>query len=87
MVERMVVGFADDYSIDLWIDEEGLLNGAHERIGQFYIGDTPIYGRGLIVFSDTEGESRPFESDNEDHDEFYKAISEKLVIDNNFNHA
>lgn len=49
--------------LDLWVDEEGFVNGASSRIGVFQVQDAdgerigqPMYaGRGLILTSDNEG--------------------------------
>lgn len=49
--------------LDLWVDEEGFVNGASSRIGVFQVQDAdgerigqPMYaGRGLIFTSDSEG--------------------------------
>jgi len=87
MVERMVLGFMEDYSIDLWIDEEGMLNGASERIGCFSIGDNILYGRGLIVLCDMDGESIAFDSEDKDMERFAKVITNKVSIENQFNYA
>jgi hypothetical protein len=50
--------------LDLWVDEEGFVNGASSRIGVFQVQDAdgerigqPMYaGRGLILTSDDEGD-------------------------------
>ena len=59
MVERLAL--SGDF--DLWIDEEGQLNGASDRIGEFVIGDDEGYqfvGKGLICSSTDDGDSIPF---------------------------
>jgi hypothetical protein len=50
--------------LDLWVDEEGFVNGASSRIGVFQVQDAdgerigqPMYaGRGLILTSNHEGD-------------------------------
>lgn len=56
MVERVSL----HKGIDLWIDEEGRLNGSDDRIGVFNIGEWQFVGKGLICGYDMEGESLPF---------------------------
>lgn len=87
MVERMAIGFLDDYSIDLWIDEEGMLNGASERIGCFSLGDNIMYGRGLIILCDLDGESIAFDSEDEQMERLARIIRNKVSIENQFNYA
>jgi hypothetical protein len=49
--------------LDLWVDEEGFINGATQRVGVFQVQDAdgerlgqPMYaGKGLILASDNEG--------------------------------
>lgn len=56
MVERISI----NEELDLWIDEEGRLNGADDRIGMFNIGEYQFVGKGLIcMFDFEEGESLP----------------------------
>lgn len=100
MVERVSVGSAvvsvdddDDvvvgktYSIDLWIDEEGLLNGAGDRIGLFQIHQQVYCGRGLIILSDYEGEAIAFDSDNYDMSDFAEQIFDIVSNKNKFSYA
>lgn len=64
IVERLAL--SGDF--DLWIDEEGQLNGASDRIGEFVIGDVgdersesyQFVGKGLICSSNDDGDSIPF---------------------------
>lgn len=61
IVERLAL--SGDF--DLWIDEEGQLNGASDRIGEFVIGDErsesyQFVGKGLICSSNDDGDSIPF---------------------------
>ena len=63
MVER--VGLYGD--IDLWIDEEGMLNDASERIGYFNIGEYQFVGKGLICLSDDVGETIPMTEELADY--------------------
>lgn len=100
MVERAQIGTAvvsvesenelvigKEMSIDLWFDEEGLLNGAPERIGCFKIHGNIYCGKGLIILSDYEGESISFDSDHYDLDEFAETIIEIVSNKNNFTYA
>lgn len=87
VVERIVLGYDEDLSIDLWIDEEGLLNGAGERIGCFSVGGGMIHGKGLIVLCDEDGESRAFKSSNKKMHELASMITESLLTENYFSHA
>lgn len=49
--------------LDLWVDEEGFINGASQRIGVFQVQDSDgeklgqnfYAGKGLILTSDNEG--------------------------------
>lgn len=49
--------------LDLWVDEEGFINGATQRVGVFQVQDAdgerlgqPMYaGKGLILTTDNEG--------------------------------
>jgi hypothetical protein len=60
MVERVAL----NENIDLWIDEEGVLNNASERIGYFNLGEYQFVGKGLICGLDEEGESVPLSSED-----------------------
>lgn len=53
--------------IDLWIDEEGMLNNSADRIGYFNIGEYQFVGKGLICMSDEEGDSVPLREDIADY--------------------
>jgi hypothetical protein len=51
--------------LDLWVDEEGFINGASQRIGAFQVQDADgevlgqnfYAGRGLILSADDDGRS------------------------------
>lgn len=63
MVERVSL----NSEVDLWIDEEGAINGASDRIGFFNIGEHQFVGKGLICGIDIEeGESVPLDEDEAD---------------------
>lgn len=63
MVERVAL----NNTTDLWIDEEGAINGASDRIGFFDIGEHQFVGKGLICGLDyEEGESVPLDEDEAD---------------------
>lgn len=63
MVERVSL----NSEVDLWIDEEGGINGASDKIGFFNIGEYQFVGKGLICGIDVEeGESVPFIEDEAD---------------------
>ena len=73
MVERvpLKISYNDSlyvYSeVDLWVDEEGGINGASDKIGFFNIGEYQFVGKGLICGIDVEeGESVPFIEDEAD---------------------
>lgn len=55
MVERLSL----NGELDLWIDEEGMLNGAEDRIGSFTIGGNKFVGKGLVCGVTTDGDSTP----------------------------
>ena len=63
MVERVALNNV----FDLWIDEEGMLNNAIERIGSFNIGEYQFVGKGLICGYDDEGNSVPLKEDFADY--------------------
>jgi len=50
MVERVAL----NPHVDLWVDEEGTINGASDRIGFFNIGEYQFVGKGLICGLNTE---------------------------------
>ena len=61
IIERVPLPPYNDREWDLWVDEEGLLNGAADRIGlfQFKNFDQPLAGRGLIagnIYDPEDGE-------------------------------
>jgi len=82
VVERVPIASGEDFSVDLWLDEEGMLNGASERIGQFQINDYMFAGYGLIILSDLEGESIGFPESMED---ILSMVAEAIGDDNDFN--
>ena len=53
MVERIAM----NGDLDLWIDEEGRLNQAQDRIGTFSIDGQEFVGKGLICGVSDDGES------------------------------
>ena len=55
MVERVSL----NSELDLWVDEEGGINGASERIGYFNIGEYQFIGKGLICSVSADGETIP----------------------------
>lgn len=56
MVERIRL----NSFIDLWIDEEGMINGAADRVGFFNLSENQFVGKGMICgFSFEEGDSVP----------------------------
>jgi len=64
-VDRVVL----NDTLDLWVDDEGLINNASERIGYFNVGDNEAYqfvGKGLICGYTQEGENIPIEEDEAD---------------------
>jgi hypothetical protein len=71
MVERVSIG-AD---LDLWIDEEGQLNGAADRIGIFNIGEWQFVGKGLICAFTDVGDTIPFSEETADF------IVDNLIIE------
>jgi len=62
IVERIVL----NDSLDLWIDEEGLLGDAAERIGHFNLGEYQFVGKGLICGYTQDGDNIPIEEDEAD---------------------
>ena len=63
MVERVSL----NSNADLWVDEEGGINGASDRIGLFNLGEHQFCGKGLICgINFEEGESIPFVEDEAD---------------------
>ena len=62
MVERVSLGG----NLDLWIDEEGQLNGAADRIGMFNIGEWQFVGKGLICAFTEDGDTTPFNEETAD---------------------
>lgn len=59
MVERVPL----NSQLDLWVDEEGGINGASERIGYFNIGEYQFIGKGLICSVNEDGETIPLNED------------------------
>lgn len=59
MVERVSL----NSQLDLWVDEEGGINGASERIGYFNIGEYQFIGKGLICSVSKDGETIPLNED------------------------
>lgn len=59
MVERLSL----NGELDLWIDEEGMLNGAGDRIGAFTLGSSQFVGKGLICGVTIEGDSTPIDDE------------------------
>ena len=59
MVERLSL----NGELDLWIDEEGMLNGAGDRIGSFTLGSIKLLGKGLICGVTTQGDSVPMDDE------------------------
>lgn len=53
------VPLATDSHVDLWVDDEGLVNGATDRIGYFNVGTWQFAGKGLICSFNESGESLP----------------------------
>ena len=53
MVERIPIA----NGVDLWLDEEGQLNNASERVGHFNLGTWQFVGKGLICLYNLEGDS------------------------------
>jgi len=63
MIERVAL----NSDLDLWIDEEGQLNNASERIGLFNIGEWQFIGKGLICAFTDEGDTIPFDKETADY--------------------
>ena len=59
MVERLSL----NGELDLWIDEEGMMNGAGDRIGSFTLGSIKLLGKGLICGVTTQGDSVPMDDE------------------------
>tara|TARA_R100001510_G_C7646258_1_gene203560 strand:+ start:1043 stop:1378 length:336 start_codon:yes stop_codon:yes gene_type:complete len=53
--------------IDLWVDEEGGLNNAFNRIGSFNIGEYQFVGKGLVCAFTPDGDSVPLDEDFADY--------------------
>jgi hypothetical protein len=71
MVERVTLGG----DLDLWIDEEGQLNGASDRIGIFNVGEWQFAGKGLICAFTDVGDTIPFSEETADF------IIDNLIIE------
>lgn len=63
MIERVAL----NSDLDLWIDEEGQLNNASERIGLFSIGEWQFIGKGLICAFTDVGDTIPFDEETADY--------------------
>jgi hypothetical protein len=71
MVERVSL----NSELDLWVDEEGGINGASERIGYFNIGEYQFIGKGLICSVSADGETIPL------NEELADAIVETIDLE------